>query len=45
MKGLGTAYGTDAGDENGRLASTTNVTSDCKLREPLLETCIAIAAP
>jgi hypothetical protein len=40
-----TTYGSDAGEENGWVASTTNMTSDRSSLEPLLETCIAIAAP
>jgi hypothetical protein len=34
-----------AGDENGFAASTTNMTSECRSVEPLLETCIGVLAP
>ena len=38
-------YGNVAGDENGLVASTTNITSACRSAEPLLETCIGVSAP
>lgn len=39
------SHGKLAGDENGRSASTTNITSARSSPEPLLETCIGIPAP
>jgi hypothetical protein len=41
----GLAYGNLAGDEKGLVASTTNITKECKSVEPLLETCIGVLAP
>lgn len=38
-------YSNFAGDEKGLLASTTNITSECRSEEPLLETCIGVSAP
>jgi hypothetical protein len=34
-----------AGLENGRVASTTNMTSACRSLEPLLDTCMGTSAP
>ena len=39
------AHGKVAGDENGLVASTTNITKARKSVEPLLETCIGVSAP
>jgi hypothetical protein len=38
-------HGKAAGDENGLVASTTNITRACRSVEPLLETCIGMSAP
>ena len=38
------SQGNLAGDEKGLAASTTNITSECRLAEPLLETCIGVSA-
>jgi hypothetical protein len=39
------AHGKAAGDENGLVASTTNITRECRSVEPLLSACIGISAP
>jgi hypothetical protein len=39
------AHGKAAGDENGLVASTTNITRECRSVEPLLEACIGMSAP
>ena len=38
-------HGKAAGDENGLVASTTNITSARRSVEPQLETCIGVSAP
>src|SRR5262245_57638114 len=44
-KQLPLAYENLAGDENGLVASTTNITSACSSVEPPLETCIGVPLP
>jgi hypothetical protein len=39
------AQGSLAGRENGWLASTTNMTNECRAVVPLLDTCIGVLGP